>query len=333
MTVAKESMTPELARVCIWSFFWQLGQRQDRRKLMDPQTAMLYKAQQKQAAQQREMTVFDSVVQQAGRFFTERKRQEYLEGAGADALEQLQAERDLKGVVNHATGLPETANDLASGREVMRGVDLVMSAALPVWGVATSVCQTDETPDGEWMAIGYKALKVHCQDCKALGRLPGPVCTDCGGTGQRSSSLLVFFKRQTFSCTTCRGHGRLEGPVCERCEGDGTIQNWSEQEYETVRDAARMIARQVVEMAAEGLLVPDPGLGQNDSEMDDLMWTDGAGEVLLYRITHKGYQEMQRVMQKHPELQRVVPLLEYAGTEVRSQAPQWAKAEYNQERR
>lgn len=332
MSVAEPTMTPELARACIYSFVWQLSQRQDRRTLMDPQAAAVHKAQTQTAQAQHEQTLLGSVYDQAARWWTDRKREEYLQGAGRDALAELEGKRDLKGVTNHATGLPETSADLGSGREVMRGIDLAMSAAIPCWGLATAVSQTDETEDGEWMAIGYKALKVHCGDCKAIGTLPGPTCHDCGGAGERTSSLLVFFRKQKIHCQTCQGHGRLQGPTCERCEGNGTIQNWSEQEYETVRANARLIAREVIALSADGMFVPDPGLGQGDAEMDDLIWQDGSGDVLMFRITHKGYQEMQRFMETRPELQRVVPILEYAGTEVRSQAPQWAQAEYNHQR-
>jgi hypothetical protein len=332
VSIVEESMTPEVARACIFSFFWQLSKRQDRRVVMNPAEAAALKAQQKADDRNRELSLIDRVTRQAGRFFGDRKREEYLQSAGKDALGELEAGRDTRGVVNHATGLPEGANDLGSGREVMRGEDLAMAAALPCWGLATIVSQTNETPDGEWIAIGYKALKVHCQPCKALGRLPGEVCPECKGQGQRRASLFIPWKRAKVHCELCSGHGRLPGPSCGECNGQGTKQNWSEEEYETVRFNARLIAREVHRMAEAGLMIPDPGLGQ-DAETDDILWQDGQGDALLFRITRKGYAAMQDYMNAHPELQKVVPILEFAGADVRSQAPQWAQAEYEQQRR
>ena len=86
--VAEAAMTPELARTCIYSFFWQIAQHQDRRILMSPHSAALHKAQTQATEQRRALTLLESVYAQAARFFTDRKREDHLQGAGQDALAQ-----------------------------------------------------------------------------------------------------------------------------------------------------------------------------------------------------------------------------------------------------
>ena len=57
----------------------------------------------------------------AARIFSKRVQTEYVADAHKDALAELEAGEDLRGRVNHATGLPESANDLQTGRGIISG--------------------------------------------------------------------------------------------------------------------------------------------------------------------------------------------------------------------
>ncbi|MEE9197248.1 MAG: hypothetical protein V3U45_03810, partial [bacterium] len=65
-----------------------------------------------------------------------------------------------------------------------------------------------------------------------------------------------------------------------------------------------------------------------DCEMGDLSWEDDEGNTIGFAITYKGFKRMEEYVDKNPELRHLVHTLRYAGDEVRDQAPQWARDEY-----
>ena len=97
-------MTPEEAERKVWEFYWQLDGSIDRRtaplKFEPPD-----RIEMDREKRDRYQGLWGRVQRQVDRWFTHRKRDEYLEGAASDMLEQARVDRDNRGRVDYRTGL------------------------------------------------------------------------------------------------------------------------------------------------------------------------------------------------------------------------------------
>jgi len=325
-------MSDDQAEVCIWGFFAQLDRSRDRRKVMSPEDQALLMEQKRAASTQQEAGWWDRIEKAKARWLTPDRRKAAEDDAVTDALGELEAGKDLRGKVNHATGLPESSGDLETGRGMISGVDLCMSVLVPPRSLACASTAWlppggDENVESDWQVMSFKAIKTACTKCKSKGRLDGPLCKRCKGRGHWGKGL---FRRKRVWCKPCQGHGRLTGPVCDECEGKGNIEGWSEEEHETVNHNTRQISRAVTRMAGNGWFRENP-IAKEDVEMGDLTWEDDEGNTLGFKLTYSGYKQLQDLIKTQPDLRRAVHSLEYAGEEVRSRAPQWAQDEYSQQ--
>jgi hypothetical protein len=324
-------MSPEMAEQIIWAFFWQAAHSRDRRKVMNPDQAAEVAHQHAAGQQSLELDLLGRIERHVARWFTRERQEEAKQGAGADALAELEAHAKAKpGAVNHRTGLPESVKDLDAGRGCVSGVDLAMAVLIPPFALAAASTAWlppggDETKDEDWQVMAYKAMKKHCPVCKALGKLPGAKCEKCEGRGR--VKIGGFMSREWDVCARCAGHGHMTGPTCPDCNGQSTISNWSQEEHDTVQANASMIARTAERLSQEGWFRARP-IHKDDAEMGDLVWEDNEGNTLGFKLTYKGYQRCMEYIDKKPELKHTLHTLTYAGEDVRAQAPQWAQDEY-----
>lgn len=324
-------MSPEQAEQAIWAFFWQVSRSRDRRKVMTPDEVAAMSAEAARGQSELEISLASKIQRVLAKVFTGKRREEVQEGATKDALAELEAAAGARvGRVNQATGLPESEVDLASGRDVVSGEDLCMSMLVPPFALAAATVAwlpdgKDPAKDENWQVMAYKPVKRICMGCNGLRREKGPRCKECNGKGRRK--VGAFLSKTWDMCGPCQGHGVLLGPVCGQCKGAGTIENWSQEEHETVRANSHMISQTVTKLAAEGLFNAKP-IDKNDAEMGDLVWEDDRGDTLGFKLTWKGFKHMQEYIDKRPELKRHMHMLVHAGDDVRSQAPEWAVKEY-----
>jgi hypothetical protein len=324
-------MSPEQAEHAIWGWFAQVAHSRDRRTVMTPEDARALLVAQSQAEEQQKLSLSARIHNGLARIFSKREREEYGQAAYKDALAELEGGQDLRGKVNHATGLPESANDLETGRGIISGIDLCMAVMVPPYALAASVSAwlppgLDADVDENWQVMAFKPMKTHCTDCVVTGRLKGPKCKPCRGRGRIRTGGL--FSRSWKMCDPCQGHGTLPGPICPACKGKGTVDNWTEENHATVTHNARQIARKVRDLSKEGYFNPDP-ISKEDNEMGDLTWEDDEGLTIGFKLTYKGFKRMENYVEEHRDLRHLVHTLKYAGNDVRSQAPQWAQDEYS----
>lgn len=272
----EQLMSPDQAERTIWSFYWQLDNSRDRRAAapVGPQPSV-----EQAHAQQEEQSfmggLLESVQKQIDRFYTTRKRQEYLDAEADRAKAEIKARNDaLPGQLDPKTGLPAKASDLATGRGVVSGIDLCLEVILPPEGVAgTATARLEPLPLGEKSETwGDKD-----EHWKVLGYIPKA--------------------------------------------------EWDDDEVATVKANGLMIKKGVHKLADHGYFILRP-LNERDAETNDLVWEDRAGFTLGYRLTYKGYQRMKEYCDQDPELKRSIHLLTYAGKDLRDQAPEWARREY-----
>ena len=64
--------------------------------------------------------------------------------------------------------------------------------------------------------------------------------------------------------------------------------------------------------------------------MGDLVWEDRAGFSLGFKLTWEGYRRMKEYCDNDPDLKRHIHLLTYAGKDIRDNAPEWVKQEFQQ---
>lgn len=105
----------------------------------------------------------------------------------------------------------------SGGRRAQRGadlrIDLELSFAEAVWGVAKEVKVTRD---------------VACGPCNATGAKPGSKpeqCKACQGKGQVVHAQGFFMVQTT--CPQCRGSGKLIKDPCEECRGRGQVSETS----------------------------------------------------------------------------------------------------------
>ena len=324
-------MTPEQAEHSIWGFFAQVANSRDRRRVMSPEDARAVLVSQRQAQDAQKLVLSARIQNGLARIFSKREREEFGKAAVKDALAELEGTEDLRGKINHATGLPESANDLETGRGIVSGIDLCMAVMIPPYALAASVSAClldgrDGSKDEDWLVLAYKPMKRHCTDCVVSGRLKGPPCRPCRSRGRIRQGGL--FSRSWAMCEACQGHGSLPGPICPACKGKGTVDNWTEENHATVTHNARMIARKVRDLAKDGLFNQNP-ISKEDAEMGDLTWEDDEGLTIGFKITYAGFKRMEAYVKDNRELSHLVHTLKYAGDDVRNQAPQWAQDEYS----
>jgi hypothetical protein len=317
----KGFMNAETAQLVIWSFYWQLFNARDRRtapiKFEDDE----HEAEQRLRRKQYKAGLWGGIQRQFDRFFTRKAREEYFEGAAADAIGQARADADLRGKVDPRTGLPMSSSDLASGRAAVSGQRLCFEAIIPAYDLAAAAtlwlppCPPDKSDNSwgkdlrDWQALAYKPKESFCAPCRGKGKKSVEV-------GKRSSGLIFV------------SHSPIMRTVpCEDCGGKGSLPGWDDDEVEAVEANAYMIKRQVYDLAREGFFEERP-VDEEDTEMNDLNWSDEEGLSIGFRLTYKGFKHMQEVVQKTPEIQQTMRTLELAGHDVRENAPEWARDEF-----
>lgn len=237
-------------------------------------------------------------------------------------LYQKYLQRDRGGKasnVNHATGLPESPSDLKTGARVVSGIDLVMDTIIPPRRLAAASVavlpppppgQSEETGWGSeedhWQVLAYKPEYVTCPTCK--GTSPDPEI--------EAQAVLA------------RGPSYEPKPPCDTCSGRGRLSNWTQEEIDVVDHNTLQIKLALRDMVAEGYFNPNP-INEKDPLFKDQVWEDRAGFSLGLAPTWKGWKACEEYIDKRPELKKKVHILTYAGQEVRDQAPQWAKDEYD----
>ena len=324
-------MSPEQAEQAIWAFFWQVLHSRDRRQPMSPEEIAASMEERAVARTQLEIGLAGKIQRALARVFSARGQEANAEAATKDALAELEAtEKNRTGKVNQATGLPENVVDLATGRGVVTGEDLVMDMLVPPYALAAASVAwlppgADPSRDESWQVMAYKPVRRICGRCDGKGRRPGDRCKECNGKGRRK--IGGFLSTNFEMCGACQGHGQRVGPICDDCGGKRTVENWTDEEHQTVRANARMISQQVNRLAEEGLFDPRP-VDKNDVEMGSLTWEDKSGNTLGFKLTWKGLKYMREYIEKRPELKRSMHALAHAGDDVRAQAPQWARDEY-----
>lgn len=335
-------MTPESAERAIWSYYYQLSASRDRRsapviveppdqltedeieRLRDQQVPLWRKAQLKavKLLEARSSRV-GAVAKKFAGLFTTKAEQEYLERAAHEAAREHLESKDLAGTVNTLTGLPNSTADLQGGRGVVTGVDLCMEAIVPPYDLAAATTTwLPPCPPGEvesewgkqlshWQALAYKPKEINCPGC--LGRGHNEVM-------ETESRYSGFF--------TMKGEkSRVRHVQCQDCGGRGIKVHWDREEFEAVEHNAHVIAERVSELAKQGYFDERP-VDSNDAEMGDLVWQDKAGRTIGFRLTWEGFRRMQEYCSEDQELQHTMHMLTLAGKDVRDQAPQWAKAEW-----
>jgi hypothetical protein len=103
--------------------------------------------------------------------------------------------------------------------------------------------------------------------------------------------------------------------------------SWTEDQANAVRVTALKIKLASQRLGEKGWLNLRP-IDAKDPDMHDLPWTDEAGFSSGFKLTYKGYEHLQQLVQKRPHLKATRHVLELVGHDVRAKAPQWAKAEY-----
>lgn len=337
-------MTPEEAERKIWEFYWQMDQAIDRRtapvRYNEPPDRLDQDEHEARYTglfgqlQRRIDEGWDRVKRRGERLFG-RRREKYEEQVAAEELRGITEEdtfqasvrkaRGQKGMVDHGTGLPMDAGDLAVGRGVVSGVDLCLESILPPMQLAAACtawlppCPSDESPETwgneieHWQVMAAKDRDLQCDECEGKGSKVVEVTS-------RSSGGLILIRRET---------SKKETIPCDKCGGRGAVPNWTQEETDTVRQNAFQIQRAAHRLAEEGYFDIRP-INERDAEMHDLVWEDKTGHTIGFRMTYNGYQRMKQMVEEDEELRSTVRqhLLAVVGREKREAAPEWARREY-----
>lgn len=339
-------MTPRQAEDCIWSFYWQLDNSRDRRiaplvtepeglseedlaRIRDEQTPFWRKQQLKllEVAERRGGVLAPAARRIRGIFTTEAEQRYAMEAALAEEREKWENKSQV-GKVDPKTGLPISAADLETGRNMVAGEDLCMEAIIPPRDLAEAFTtwlppcppDADEATWGEdlshWQSLGYKPKNKPCSTCGGSGREFKELKFKKGGLKN------VLFRREAEEIK------RISRP-CEDCEGRGSVGNWDPEEHRAVEHNATLIAEAVHRLESEGFFDLRP-ISSHDREMGDLVWEDRAGHTIGFRLNRAGYQRMKEFAQSNEHIQHRLHVLELAGHDVRASAPEWAKKEYSE---
>jgi len=306
-------MSPDDAERAVWAFYWQLYHSRDRRTApIRSEPGDTLSEEERHELRQREeqqIGLWSKVQKQVSRWFTTSKQEDHYKGITDDLRGQVAADADLSGVLHAGTGLPQTANDLASGRGIVSGAQLCLGAIIPPEDLAAATttwlppCPMDENSETwgneleHWQALAYKPKEIPCPDCQGRGKVQ---------TLFKGNPILV---------------------TCGVCGGKGSKPNWKPEEFEAVEANAFQIKRKIHELAERGYFDKRP-INPNDREMSDLVWEDEAGFTIGFKLTYEGLQRMLEYCDQVPELQQKLHVLQYAGEELRREAPDWAQKEF-----
>lgn len=184
--MSEQLMSPTEAERSIWGLYWQVDNMRDRSAPgpgMPTDSEIVQKKEEKATWLG---LLGERLKKQVDRFYTTKKRQEYLDGEAARAKEEIRVRNELlPGRLDPRTGLPVNARDLATGRGVVSGIDLCLEVIIPPDLLAASCthwlppCPGDqkredwEAEDSNWQALAYKPKAEWSEDEVATVRANG----------------------------------------------------------------------------------------------------------------------------------------------------------------
>jgi hypothetical protein len=103
---------------------------------------------------------------------------------------------------------------------------------------------------------------------------------------------------------------------------------WTDQMLFAYEENLRRIKRRVHKIAEDHGYFDVRPINERDVEMSDLDWVGEDRMTIGFRITHAGWEECQRWIRDHPVWDKKRHVLDVAPDEIKKNAPEWFKREY-----
>jgi hypothetical protein len=105
-------------------------------------------------------------------------------------------------------------------------------------------------------------------------------------------------------------------------------EEWTDEMLFVYEENLRRIKRRVHKLEEDHGYFETRPVNPNDTEMGDLDWVGEDRLTIGFRITYAGWDECQRWIREHPVWDKTRHVLDVAPDEIKQNAPEWFKREY-----